>query len=82
MIGDTRSVAALPRLELFGSPQLTAWLAEHQLSIAFSTYNTGKLFLIGIQLMISWMVMRILSGLQQRDTLVTDDLNGQATDAD
>jgi hypothetical protein len=32
--------------------------------------------------MISWIVMRILSGLQQRETLITDDLNGQATDAD
>jgi hypothetical protein len=43
---------------------------------------SAMLFLIGIQLMISWIVMRILSGLQQRETLITDDLNGQATDAD
>ena len=43
---------------------------------------SAMLFLIGVQLMISWLVMQILSGLQQRDTLVTSDLNGQATDAD
>ncbi len=31
------------------SRQFAAWLAEQQLSLAFTTYQTGKLFLIGLQ---------------------------------
>ena len=38
-----------PKLELTGSRQFTAWLAEQRVSIAFTTYQTGKLFLIGRQ---------------------------------
>ena len=30
-----------------GSPHLSAWLAEQQVSLAFTTYQTGKLFLLG-----------------------------------
>jgi uncharacterized protein (TIGR03032 family) len=36
-------------LELLPSRQFTDWLAEHQLSLAFTTYQAGKLFLIGLQ---------------------------------
>jgi uncharacterized protein (TIGR03032 family) len=37
------------RVEISGSRQFTSWLAEQRISIAFSTYQTGKLFLIGIK---------------------------------
>jgi uncharacterized protein (TIGR03032 family) len=36
-----------PWVEVIGSPHLPAWLAEHQVSLAFTTYQTGKLFLLG-----------------------------------
>ncbi len=38
-----------PKLELVGSRQFTDWLIEQQASLAFTTYQTGKLFLIGVQ---------------------------------
>ena len=38
-----------PALELTGSRQFNAWLAEHQVSLAFTTYQTGKMFLIGLK---------------------------------
>jgi hypothetical protein len=34
------------------------------------------LILVGVQLMISWVVMRVLEGLSQREMLVVADLNG------
>lgn len=37
-----------PAFELSGSRLLTAWLHEQQTSIAFSTYQIGKLFFIGL----------------------------------
>jgi uncharacterized protein (TIGR03032 family) len=36
-----------PWLEVTGSPQFAAWLAQHQVSLAFTTYQTGKLLLVG-----------------------------------
>jgi uncharacterized protein (TIGR03032 family) len=36
-----------PWVEVTGSPHLSAWLAEHHVSLAFTTYQTGKLFLLG-----------------------------------
>ena len=36
-------------LELHASRQFPNWLAEHHLSLAFTTYQAGKLFLIGLQ---------------------------------
>src|SRR5438445_13436108 len=36
-----------PWVEVTGSPRLAAWLAEQQVSLAFTTYQTGKLFLLG-----------------------------------
>lgn len=38
-----------PQLELMGSRHLTSWMAESYLSIAFTTYQSGKLFLLGLQ---------------------------------
>jgi len=38
-----------PQLELMGSRQFPDWLVEQQVSLAFTTYQTGKLFLIGLQ---------------------------------
>lgn len=38
-----------PSLELTGSRQFTAWLAEQRLSLAFTTYQAGKVFFIGLQ---------------------------------
>ena len=37
---------------------------------------SAMLILVGVQLMISWIVMRVLEGLNQRELLVTADLNG------
>jgi uncharacterized protein (TIGR03032 family) len=36
-----------PWVEVTGSPRLWSWLAEHRVSLAFTTYQTGKLFLLG-----------------------------------
>jgi uncharacterized protein (TIGR03032 family) len=38
-----------PALEITASRQFTAWLAEQHISLAFTAYQTGKLFLIGLQ---------------------------------
>lgn len=37
------------KLEIDTSRQFTAWLLEHKLSLAFTTYQAGKLFLLGLQ---------------------------------
>lgn len=37
-----------PKVELTGSRQFTSWLHEQKASLAFTTYQSGKLFLIGI----------------------------------
>jgi uncharacterized protein (TIGR03032 family) len=36
-----------PWVEVVGSPYLPIWLTEHDVSLAFTTYQTGKLFLLG-----------------------------------
>src|SRR5688572_26473946 len=36
-----------PWVEVTGSPGITQWFSEHDVSLAFSTYQTGKLFLVG-----------------------------------
>jgi uncharacterized protein (TIGR03032 family) len=41
--------AQKPELELTGSRQFTSWLVEQKTSLAFTTYQSGKLFLIGMQ---------------------------------
>ena len=38
-----------PSLEINGSRQFTAWLAEQKASLALTTYQAGKLFLIGLK---------------------------------
>ena len=38
-----------PSLEINASRQFTSWLAEQKLSLAFTTYQAGKLFLIGLK---------------------------------
>ena len=38
-----------PQLELTGSRQFPSWLAEHKASLGFTTYQSGKLFLIGLK---------------------------------
>jgi uncharacterized protein (TIGR03032 family) len=38
-----------PTLTIDASRQFPQWLAEHQLSIAFTTYQTAKLFFIGVR---------------------------------
>ncbi|MDB5385456.1 MAG: hypothetical protein JWM11_1102 [Planctomycetaceae bacterium] len=38
-----------PQFELLASRNFSAWLAEQRLSLAFTTYQAGKLFLIGLQ---------------------------------
>src|SRR5436189_6467767 len=38
-----------PVFEAIASRQLTSWLAEQRHSLAFTTYQAGKLFLIGLQ---------------------------------
>lgn len=41
--------AAVPKLEIDCSRQFTEWLAEMRISLAFTTYQSGKLFLIGLK---------------------------------
>src|SRR5688572_11024876 len=41
--------AATPQLEITTSRQMLAWLAEQKLSIALTTYQIGKLFLLGLK---------------------------------
>ena len=36
-----------PWVEVSGSSRLAAWLAQQRVSLAFTTYQTGKLFLLG-----------------------------------
>ncbi|MFO1337092.1 MAG: TIGR03032 family protein [Burkholderiaceae bacterium] len=45
----TPDPSATPRLEISTSRQFLAWLAEHRVSLAFSTYQIGKLFLVGLK---------------------------------
>jgi uncharacterized protein (TIGR03032 family) len=41
------STESAPQLEISASRQFVSWLREHRLSLAFTTYQSGKLFLIG-----------------------------------
>lgn len=43
------SNSTAPLLEINTSRQFTNWMAECQLSLAFTTYQAGKLFLLGLQ---------------------------------
>ena len=46
---DPSNAAPTPGFELTASRQFTAWLAEQKASLAFTTYQAGKLFLIGLK---------------------------------
>jgi uncharacterized protein (TIGR03032 family) len=48
-MSNPEPVAAAPALEITTSRQMLAWLAEHKLSIALTTYQIGKLFLLGLK---------------------------------
>jgi uncharacterized protein (TIGR03032 family) len=43
------SNTATPPLEINTSRQFTNWMSEQRLSLAFTTYQAGKLFLLGLQ---------------------------------
>ncbi|MCU0537175.1 MAG: TIGR03032 family protein [Hydrococcus sp. Prado102] len=45
----TSPATSTPTLEINTSRQFSAWLAEQNLSLAFTTYQAGKLFFIGLQ---------------------------------
>ena len=39
----------MPQLQIIASPHFTSWLDGEKLSLAFTTYQSGKLFLVGIK---------------------------------
>jgi uncharacterized protein (TIGR03032 family) len=43
------SAPRAPAFELTASRQFTSWLAEQKVSLAFTTYQAGQLFLLGLQ---------------------------------
>jgi len=49
MTQSTSHIPTPPELELTGSRQFTSWLTEQKASLAFTTYQSGKLFMIGMQ---------------------------------
>jgi hypothetical protein len=63
--------AASVGLGLAGWPVSRLWLY---------LLGAAMLILVGVQLMISWVVMRILDGLNERERLVKADLNGRLDD--
>ncbi|HKP23622.1 MAG TPA: TIGR03032 family protein [Dongiaceae bacterium] len=47
---DTQAAGAVPpKFELFPSRQFPQWLAENNLSLAFTTYQAGKIIFVGLQ---------------------------------
>lgn len=44
----TSATASSPAVEIIASRGFPAWLDEQRISVAFTTYQTGKLFLIGL----------------------------------
>jgi hypothetical protein len=46
---DAQAAPYGPKLEILTSRQFTNWLAEQSVSLAFTTYQAGKLFFIGLQ---------------------------------
>ena len=44
-----QQTAAAPALEITSSRQMLGWMAEQHLSIALTTYQIGKLFLLGLK---------------------------------
>jgi hypothetical protein len=48
-VTDGSGASDAPWIEVTGSPHLPAWLAEQRVSLAFTTYQTGKLFFLGLR---------------------------------
>ena len=46
---SSNSVLTTPSLEFSASRQFNSWLHEQNLSLAFTTYQAGKAFFIGLQ---------------------------------
>lgn len=46
---DSAGSAPVKELELTGSRQFTSWMREQGVSLAFTTYQSGKLFLLGLR---------------------------------
>jgi len=46
---ETTQQTPAPKLEISTSRQFTSWLNDVEASLAFTTYQTGKLFFIGLQ---------------------------------
>jgi uncharacterized protein (TIGR03032 family) len=49
MNDDPKPPTREPKLVIDASRQFPEWLAEHKVSLAFTTYEAGKLFLIGLR---------------------------------
>jgi len=47
--GSPSGQDSAPKLEISASRQFNAWLAEQGISLGFTTYQAGKLFLIGLR---------------------------------
>jgi len=45
-VPESRTTA--PGLTITASRQFTAWMREQQLSLAFTTYQAGKVFFLGL----------------------------------
>lgn len=48
-MNERKSDSKAPAFELLTSPHFSTWLAEQRASLAFTTYQAGKLFLLGLQ---------------------------------
>ena len=48
-VADGGGAAEAPWIEVTGSPHLAGWLAQQHISLAFTTYQTGKLFFLGLR---------------------------------
>src|ERR1044072_8493132 len=46
---ESQSSPSEPAFEVVASRQFSSWLAERRCSLAFTTYQSGKLFLLGLQ---------------------------------
>ena len=46
---NSAAVHQTPSLEISASRQFNSWLHEQNLSLAFTTYQAGKVFFIGLQ---------------------------------
>ena len=47
-IASAPDPAAAPKFELTASRQFAGWMGEQRIALAFTTYQAGKLFLLGL----------------------------------